>query len=240
MRRAGILLALLFASAGAVAQESEPAADVAPGSRAAAAAALERLREASGTRPLTVLWDERGGPTPRRIDGLDWASERSEPEAAARAFLGAWPELFPVGEGELKLVREEKLRGRTAVSFRQQWRGLEVLESGVVVTVDEGGRVLAFSATAVAIETVEEGGEIGVAAAAIAAHRAVTGQELTLELATSLAGSGLVRRAIWPRGASPRLVYRVVVPVLPLLSKWVCVIDALSGEVIFKSDQVRR
>lgn len=103
-------------------------------------AALERLRDgSSGT--WQVDWDAATG-TPIMIWGGKAGPYQGAPEAAARAFLRDYADLFRVTPGEaLRHDGTVTSRGGIHVGFVQQHRGLPVLDGTVQVLLDAEGYV---------------------------------------------------------------------------------------------------
>lgn len=228
-------LAVIFTGpAAVVAQDGDLPDQTTLKQRHAAQGALMRLAgdDLSG---LSLTWP-RARTAPSRVAGFKWAGTGTEADALAVEFVAAFPELTLAMVDELKIVNTQRANGRAAVRFRQMYEGLEVLERTLVVTVDEGSRrVLAMSANTASVGIVDMTTDIGSEAAAQAAQIAVLGNE---GKSARKVPDALVRRAIWASPGGAAVVYRVVVPTVPMLEKIVCLVDAATGKVIKTTNEV--
>lgn len=177
---------------------------------------------------------------PTRVAGFKWtAPEGQSGLAAAEAFLGAFPELLSAPSSSLELVRTESVRGRTVFRFGQRFEGMEVLGAEVVVQTDGQGTVLSIADESVRFQLAPIS-DIGYERAVEAAWREVTGHVPTFALPAESEPPAFARKAVLARGGKPRLVYRVLVPTIPLVEKIICLVDGETGEVVQKTNEVIR
>lgn len=159
--------------------------------------------------------------------------------SAAEAFLVAFSELMAAPPEALSLVRTESSRDRLVFKFGQLWQGLEVMGAEVVVQTDGKGAVLSLVDESVRLD-LRPTSDIGQAKAVAAAWLEINGHEPRIEIPEGEASSAFARKAVLARGGKPRLVYRVLVPTIPMLAKVICLVDGETGEVIQKTNEVVR
>jgi hypothetical protein len=212
-------------------------ADEPPSRRDLANAALTRLNPVRANGELLVNW--RGNrPTPVRVGGFRWAA----PEGVtgvdiAKAFLNAHPELVGVGPDQLVLESTKAARERVAYRFEQRWQGLEVVGGEVVVLTVADGTVISLADETVPLNLTDDV-SISANSAVDAAWLAVTGSRPSAAGLERTVANGMARKVVLARGGEAKLAYRVVVPTIPLLEKWVVFVDAHSGMVVQKQNEV--
>ncbi len=177
---------------------------------------------------------------PVRVAGFRWsAPEGQSGLAAAEAFLEAFPELLSAPSSSLELARTESVRGRTVFRFGQRFEGMDVLGAEVVVQTDGQGAVLSIADESVRFKLAPIS-DIGYARAVEAAWLEVTGHVPTIAIPEGPEPTAFARKAVLARGGTPRLVYRVLVPTIPMVEKIVCLVDGETGEVVQKTNEVIR
>ena len=191
---------------------------------------LDRLAPEGGGR-LRVVWpDSRRAPS--AVHGLRWSFEASGPEEVARAFMTGHPALTMVAPEALSLSRTERTKSRTVLHFTQSFQGLEVLGSKITVSLDQKSRVLSFTSSALPLDGLDDGTDIG-RKAAVEAAREGAGIPVPSTAFT-------VGKAVFVHPGKATVVYRVVLSPLPPLSKLVCLVDASTGKVLKVTDEVRK
>jgi hypothetical protein len=214
------------------------AQDAAPKGNKRTREALKRLTPVRA-EGLVVSWrGKRVNPT--RVAGFRWlAPEGKVGLAAAEAFLKAFQDLLSAPVSSLELSRTETARGRMVFRFGQRFEGLEVLGAEVVVQTDGEGNVLSMVDESVRFQLAQVS-DIGYAKAVAAAWMDINGQEPRIIIPEGPESSAFARKVVLARGGTPRLVYRVLVPTIPMLSKVICLVDGETGEVVQKTNEVIR
>ncbi len=227
----------MWAIAVALVLASSVQADESPSRRDLANAALTRLSPVRANGELLVNW--RGNrPTPVRVGGFRWtAPEGVTGVDIARAFLSAHPELLGVSPDQLALESTKAARERVAYRFEQRWQDLEVVGGEVVVLTTADGTVISLADETVPL-TLSEDLSVSVNSAVDTAWLAVTGARPTVAGLERTVANGMARKVVLARGGEAKLAYRVVVPTIPLLEKWVVFVDARSGMVVQKQNEV--
>ena len=231
---------IAFSSTASPAEDQQSRAEDSTDARKVQAQqALNRLSPVRPDRELLVLWPEDRA-TPVRVAGFRWVPpDGLEGVDVATAFLAAFPELVSVSAEALVLSRAESGRQRTSYRFEQRFEGLEVLGGEVVVLADADGRVISLVDHSVPV-ALAPGETISKAEAAERAWLAVTGRGPASTGPERALALSLTRKVVLARGGAPRLAYRVVVPTIPLLEKFVVLVDAHSGDVLSKNNEVIR
>ncbi len=201
-------------------------------------AALKKLTPVRA-EGLIVSWrGKRVNPT--RVAGFRWAAPDGKVGvAAAELFLQTFQDLLSAPIDSLELARTETARGRMVFRFGQRFEGLEVLGAEVVVQTDGEGSVLSMVDESVRFQLAPVN-DVGYAQAVAAAWLEVNGQEPRITVPEGPESSSFARKAVLARGGMPRLVYRVLVPTIPMLSKVICLVDGETGEVVQKTNDVIR
>ena len=205
-----------------------------PGTTSRSSLLLERLQPITSGK-LVVHWPATRK-MPARVAGFQWESKQADARASAREFLAAFPELVGVDE-EFVCDSIESSHDRKVVHCRQMWRDLEVLDGRLSIVVRNERTVLSVSRSCDTVSTLERSDEISADTAREIAFNAIF--EGALEYRDSTPPNLRTRLAVSVKGGT-RVVYRVVVPVVPLFQKWVCIIDAKSGRVLQKTNEVIR
>ncbi len=208
----------------------EPAAGSA---RSRAREALVRLAGEKGVTGLSVTWPE-ARPVPRRVSGMDWTASGSARDVATR-FAEEFADLLGVEPVDLEWDRNEVSRGRTAVHFRQTWKGIPVSGAKVVIQVSESGRVLSSSSGARPVVVPPPEADVGEEAARNAAVKSL-GSAAELGKALPL----ITGRLVLPSPDRTQIVYRVLLPTVPGMAKLVVLVDAATGEIVQTFNDVRR
>ncbi len=81
--------------------------------------------------------------TPIRIDGYEHI-DSANVEAAALQFLKENQELFNIDVNNIRLSRKDNVNGKWYLSFKQYYRGIEVLLAGIELRINGAGSVMAF------------------------------------------------------------------------------------------------
>ena len=243
----------LAAPAGAVRPDHDPtnAAVSVPG--AGAASVVDRPRRAAlqaGTPwrefsarhgPWTALWNTRTA-SPHRAFGpaipLPGYADRAEAvEGAVRAFIAGHPALF--GSPTLETRRIRKARGTWYVGFRQTIRGLPVLFSDWEFRVGENGRLSLFGADVHRVPD-REIRMVSRLPAAVAREAARAGMRFDAGRDRIEGGESL---ALLPIGTEDGISYRVVAEARVMTADppgdWRALVDAASGEVVWRCNLVR-
>ena len=116
---------------------------------------------------------------------------------------------------------------------------MDVLGAEVVVQTDGQGAVLSIADESVRFKLAPIS-DIGYARAVEAAWLEVTGHVPTIAIPEGPEPTAFARKAVLARGGTPRLVYRVLVPTIPMVEKIVCLVDGETGEVVQKTNEVIR
>ena len=211
-------------------------------------------RAGSGAR---VTWDTEFG-TPRTIypapgEALSAPRDGSAVDVA-RAFVDANRAAFGLSSAEvaaLEVTRDHRLTGVDVhvVNFTQTVAGVRTVRGGSMgLAVDGAGRVVAFTGevapdsdllgsyglTAAAALT-RAGAALGVTSLAPRADGDVAGFD---RFETGLASQSYVQKAAFPTADGARAAYRVLF-VNKLDEAWDMVVDAQTGEVLYKTSLVQ-
>jgi len=201
-------------------------------------AALKRLTPVRAEGLLVSWRGKRVNPT--RVAGFRWpAPDGKVGLAAAEVFLRSFQELLSAPPESLELSRTETVRDRMVFRFGQRFEGLEVLGAEVVVQTDGKGNVLSVVDESVRFQLAPVS-DIGYAKAVAAAWLEVNGHEPEVVIPEGPESAAFARRAVLARGGTPRLVYRVLVPTIPMLQKVICLVDGETGKVVQKTNEVIR
>ena len=216
------LLALLVGSASA---QARPASH--NKARAQAEAAIKVL--ASGQR-VVVRW-RPDGIRPALIRGLSVATRGETAQARALGFLGAHPRIFlPVDQ--LHEVDTRAAAGLTVVRFRQVAgpARIEVDGGEITVALDAGGKVLSVNSTLIPMDAAIPAARLDARAALALVLGRLVGKKGPVPVPAEL--SGLRPALMVMPGETPRLVYRVMLPLwLDPLGR-IHLVDAVKGDVI--------
>lgn len=223
MRTASILApAVLVLLVGATVAQAQPNAV-----RARAEAAIKSL---AGGGDITVRW-RPGRSRPSVIRGLSHATVGATAQARALGFIGSHPDLF-LPAGQLRAVQTRSAGSLTVVRLKQVTGkdAIEVDGGEVTVALDSAGKV-----TAVHAELLTLGGPVPRArldrqAAVAQVLGLLAGKKGPVAVPAQLRG---LRPALMVLpGATPRLVYRVMVPLwLDPLGR-IHLVDAVNGEIL--------
>lgn len=227
----------------------------------AAAAAAEGAAGAAGAPRITadanIARDASG--RPRKIRGefeLPFAAAVTDGAAEAagaapsmaesvKAFLQANADQTGTPAGDLELIGEVATPARTVVRFQRLHDGVPVVDSNVIVQVDESNRIRQID--------LGDAPQFVAAPAAALGDEAPAAKKLTpkqaLKAAMSAAGEGAsVRKGMsvddpaevyLPTESGLRLGYLVLLPTVdPAPHDWRIVVDAYTGEVLQKRDLI--
>jgi len=200
--------------------------------RSLAEADLARLEGDSNDR-IRVVWPTLRA-TPSRVSGLRWTRNDASPEDIGAAFLAEFPGLTGADPATLELAETEGTRSRTVLHFQQRWQGIKVLGGQVILSLDDSGRVLSMASSTARLDGLDMARDIGRKAAARAAIDRVHGDGQARDL------EPLATLVILPGPGRAVLVWRVVVPTVPMVQKIVCLVDATTGEILKVTDEVIR
>jgi extracellular elastinolytic metalloproteinase len=219
--------------------------------------AVEALVQHAGAH-TTVTWSRRFG-TPRTIyapagSALSQARDGSAADAA-RAFVRDNATALGLSQSQLQglqVSRDHSLPGgvATVIGFQQTFDGLGATRGGTFsVTVDGDNRVAAVAGS-IARNGTALGSFEQTPAAALTSAAASVAPDAELSTAvngtkagyTVLRGIGnstpsYVRRVAFPTADGARMAYRVLLITAPD-EAWDTVVDAASGEVLYRSDLV--
>ena len=224
------LIALIAAPTEAFAQDGQPPELI--NRRALAEADLSRLKAETGG-PLRVVWPNLRS-TPARVSGLRWTAGHASAEETAGAFIAEFPGLTGVTPDELRLSDTERTKHRTVLHFRQTWGEVLVLGGEVILSLDAAGRVISMASSSARVDGLDATRDIGRKDAVRAAiARVHSGVELEALRASA-------SKVVLPGPGASVLVWRVVVPTIPMVQKVVCLVDAATGEIIKVTDEVIR
>jgi len=186
-----------------------------------------------------AVWNERTG-SPRLAVGpsiaLPGFAERPDAvDRAVRAFVGSQPELL--GAPDLETLRTTRAGRVWYVSYRQRVGGIPLLFDEWEFRVSEHGRLMAFRTDAHRVGEVETR-PLVVAAAAREAARA----SLPFNPSTDTVEGGEALY-LFPQPAGDRTEYRLVRDVRVRTASppghWAVLVDARSGDVVWRHDRVR-
>ncbi len=188
-----------------------------------------------------ALWNEVTG-TPHRAFGpsipLDgYADDPAAVDRAVRRFVAEHPGIFG-GAPALEIRRVQQVRDVWYVSYQQIVRGVAVLFSDWEFRVGANGRLMLFGADTHPVPETVSARPVLVGAVAREAARA----GLRFDPATDRIKGG-EKVYFLPRptedGLEYRLVYDVRVETADPLARWITLVDATTGEVLWRHDQVR-
>jgi Zn-dependent metalloprotease len=182
---------------------------------------------------LSVTWPQ-SRLVPRRVSGIEWSANGTARKIAER-FVEEYSDLLGAPRGELAWSRDEKSKGRTAVHFRQEWKGIRVSSGSVVIVVSDEGKVLSCSSGVRPVLVPPPEADIGPEAARLAAVGSMGDAAELAKAAPVVTGKLLL--------VSPdrsQVVYRVLLPTIPTLAKLVVLVDAATGRVVQTLNDVRR
>ena len=254
-RVAGLVLALALAlpaaRAGAIVSDTPPRGTIAlpvaampglasgePARALEAAPAWQAFRGRHGD--WSASWNDATG-SPHRAVGPaiplpGFAGDSASIDAALRAFVASNPGLF--GAGTTIAPRSIRRHGRLwYASYRQLIGGLEVLFADWEFRVSAEGRLMLFGADAWPVTAPPRAIPIARAATDAAA---IAGLDFTpgRDAVEALGPAALLPLAT-AGGLSARTVLPVRVRTLRPLTNWLTLVDASTGEVLMREDQVR-
>ncbi len=242
-----------------------PGADSAVDSRAvkkaleptAAQLAAVRGLLADAPRGTRVTWDPRFG-TPRSIMGTQGYLTPARPGSAvdvARSWVADHRDAFGMSAAQvaaMKVTRDHTLpgTGTHAVTFAQVFDGVAAAQGGRLnVAVTKDGRVLSYGGNPTRGGALAGGWSLSAAQALGKAADALSGTSFTPEATGSTAGwttfakgpfdaSSYAQKAVFPTADGARAAFRVLF-VEKLDQAWDTVVDAQSGEVLWKQNLVK-
>lgn len=189
----------------------------------------------------TALWNARTG-SPHRAFGPaialpGYSDDAAGVEAALRAFVAARPGLF--GTPTLEIQRAQRVRGTWYVSFRQTVRGMPVLFSDWEFRVGANGRLFAFGADAhrVADQAIPAVPRLPESVTRQAARAGLRFDPVRDRV------EGGATLALLPVAGEDGLAYRTVAEARVVTEDppgdWRALVDAATGEVLWRQNQVR-
>ncbi len=248
-----VLLSLAAVPAGAMRTPVEPtvAGIRLPGAGAVALpdeARRARLERGAAWREFnarhgrwTALWNTRTE-SPHRAFGPaiplpGFADHAAGVEAALRAFIAGRQRLF--GTPTLETVRAHRIRGTWYVSFRQTVRGMPLLFTDWEFRVGSNGRLFSFGADAHRLAE-DALPTIARLPAAVAREAARAGLRFDPGRDRVEGGGSL---ALLPIAGEVGLSYRIVAEARVMTADppadWHTLVDAATGEVLWRQNQVR-
>ncbi|MFP4528815.1 MAG: T9SS type A sorting domain-containing protein [Candidatus Kapaibacterium sp.] len=191
----------------------------------------------------TIDFDEATG-TPHRavgkaikIEGYDRITEENI-EAASMRFLRKYASLMGIETENLKLVRKTHVNRRWYVTYRQMYRGVEVLHSEIELRIFENGNVMAFGADyyddidVPVVATISESEAI---ASAIDGINYNPKSDKTLA-----AGKKFILPVKKGYSVDYKLVYEVNVNQPRKMQRWSAYVDARSGKLVRRRNEIPR
>ncbi|MDH7514879.1 MAG: hypothetical protein QHI48_03230, partial [Bacteroidota bacterium] len=187
-----------------------------------------------------AVWNEWTG-TPYRVWGEGYQIpgithvDSSNADIAARRFISQWASLLRCDLSALRFVDANEYEGKWTVSYEQVYKGIPVLASDVVVSMNDRGRVFLFGSefqpsielSVIPTLSIEEG-----------KSAAATGLLLPAGTMDRITGGEL---AVLPysstHGLTHRLVYQFVVP-QDDFHIWETIVDAHNGELLRRVNRV--
>ena len=161
--------------------------------------------------------------------------------AASMRFLQDHAAALRIRPGDLGLVRADYRRNRWYVSYRQQYKNIEVLFSEVELRIFENAAVMAFGVDVYPIESLSTIPRISFAEARTRATGGLRFNPATDKAAAD--PSGAEKLWILPRrdgtDISYHLVYRVNVETRDPVGNFITFVDAHTGEIIWRHNLVR-
>lgn len=221
----------LFQS-GAEALASDPAAHL----------YAQRLRTELGDGWHVNSWNQFSS-APRSVTGpgIQLASDLShattpEVERVARTFILGHPLLFETGGSTLETVRVAHGAERWGVIFRQAVDGIDVQESQVVLAIHDSGRLFAFGANLYDVDVPTT--PLLAPSEAVEVARASLPYDPTLPMTPGPDRMAIVPIHLAPGSVQFQLAYVTDVPTTAPLGMWRTWVDAHSGEILYRENQV--
>ncbi len=197
---------------------------------AAAQAAIATLP--AGPGGVVVEW-QRDGVLPAVVAGIRVPTLGSDALARARGFVDAHPTLVGCTSADLAPLAGSTSRERDVVRFQRRAFGLAVLDAVVSVTLDAQGNVVALVSDLSPIDQAPAAATIS-ASLAQAAARAALGP---LGAGASIAEPEL---ALWSFAGTLRRVWVVQTVALPGVRHERVLVDAVVGQVVALTNQVKQ
>lgn len=208
--------------------------------RASAYAALLRAELGEGwhvsswnqfaSAPRSVI-----GPGIALVDDLSLAAP-SEVERLARAFVLQHAALFGTDGSDLETKRVAHGAGRWGVIFRQTHDRIEVQESQVVLAIHDNGRLFAFGANVYDVDVPTT--PLLQQSEAVAIARASVPYDPSLPMTPGSDRMAIVPIHLAPGRVEFQLTYVTDVPTSAPLGMWRTWVDAHSGEILYRDNQV--
>lgn len=213
-----VIVAALALPAGAALAET-------PVARRAAEASVAALQQRSAA--VRAAW-QPGAVTPARLTGLRVPTVGATPEARARGFLRAHPDLLALREAVL--VSTRKSRERTVVRLQQTHAGRPVVDRVVAITLDGEGAVRSVINATAPLQQVKPSA-LDAAAARALAVRHVLGRD-DADLPTK------VSPVVFALGTQGVEGFEVELSRVPFHEHLVVRVDGHAGEIIGVRDEV--
>lgn len=175
-----------------------------------------------------VRYDPRTG-LPSAITGGRAAPRGGRPEEAARAFLNARGAMIGVAPAELSLGEQSSGDGHRHLLYRQKYRGLPVEFSSVKVHLDAQGSVIGANSTYEPDLNLPTTPAVDAEAAVRAARSDSRGGTV----------SGPARLVILPLETTGRAHLAWKVPIRAAAASWRYYVDAMTGQVLFRYNNLR-
>ena len=229
MRPLTPLIALLFVALPVTTLANAPGSAFAPPS---AKAAFEKLQKRHPD--ARVVWRD-GLAGAEMLTSIDETPEGATDLARAQRFLTAWNPLLGIPTSQLRHRKTENSRLRRVVRYQQRYDGLDVLDRYVNVTLDTRGTVLTLSSDAVRITSCKRG-KLSRRAATRQAIRGALGLSRKAKLPKIATRA---RQVIFAAPGRARHVWAVTVVKTPMHEHLEVLVDAITGQVLRISNQVR-
>jgi hypothetical protein len=186
-----------------------------------------------------VLWNEATGTPHRafgealRIPGFAGITVENIQDAAM-TFLSANAEALKIDPLALRLVRVSEVNGRWYVSYRQTYKGLDVLFSEIEIRISRSANVVAFGSDfypAIAVDT----------SPGLSLESAKGAASSGLEGVTGIAGEDrlFILPVEHPDGITYHLAYQVNVLANNPPGNYVVLVDAHTGDLLWRHNRVR-
>ncbi len=181
----------------------------------------------------TVEFNEANG-LPHRAFGRPIPTAGATPADRATAFLAGTLSMFGLPLDELQVKHVSSTAKHHYVHFAQKHEGVDVLFGHVLVKLDQQGRVVLFGLDAYPGITTPLSPSLPAGAAASAASNG-----LPLVTATEDRGVRILPLPV-QRGVEHRLVHEVMVNTAQVgrPGRWLCWVDDVSGELLYRQDLV--
>jgi len=225
-----VLLVTIFLPRGV--QGELPAPDAVKQRAVASEKVFKKFKEAHGSKWELKL-DKKTG-LPRALYGSEYRKLPGNPEEAAESFLEKNKELL-LQKKDISDLRAEKVKKgfkTSHVRFQQYYKGVKVFLSGVDVHMRKGGKINYVTSSYKPL------GEIDIRPS-VSLEKALAKAMENIGVAGELRGDAQAELVIYPTGDRNALSWKLIIPANEPFGTWLVMVDARSGEVLFKQDMLR-